>query len=93
MARPRRTILPMHSTAVRKDCPRPKPSDSTVYARTLHRACLVLGGVTQLARHLHVSESEVSGWLKADGQPPLKAFLSAVEIVLLHAEEAGGQPS
>ncbi len=70
-------------------CPAAPPSRSTVYARTLHRACEILGGVPQLARHLEVREADLERWLEGDDDPPLEVFLAAVDAVLLHADSAG----
>ena len=60
----------------------------TTYSRTLHRACLILGGVPQLAAHLRVGETALRAWLKGEGEPPLDVFLGAVEILLLAADAA-----
>jgi hypothetical protein len=76
-------------SAAAKDCPLAPPAYATVYARALHRACLVLGGMQQLARHLEVSEEDVRRWLTADQQPPEKVFHDAVEVILLYAEGTG----
>lgn len=73
------------------DCPNPPPSRESTYARALHRACLILGGAEQLSRHLGVSESSVRGWLEGREDPPQMVFLAAVEIVLLHLDNAGGR--
>lgn len=69
------------------DCPAPAPSRETTYARTLHRACLVLGGVAQLAAHLGVSEGPLRDWLEGRAEPPQMVFLAAVEIILLHLDK------
>lgn len=71
------------------DCPIPAPSRRTVHARTLHRACVVLGGVAALAAQLKASEAAVRSWIEGIDEPPESAFLGAVEILLLHAEEGG----
>jgi transcriptional regulator with XRE-family HTH domain len=76
-------------SAAAKDCPLAPPEHASVYARALHRACLVLGGVDQLAKHLGVSGERLSQWLRGEEQPPEQAFLEAVEVVLLHAGGAG----
>lgn len=55
----------------------------------MHRACVIAGGVGQLASHLKVSESALHGWLKGTEEPPLDAFLAAVEILLLYTDSAG----
>ena len=65
------------------------PSRSTVYARTLHRACEILGGVSQLATHLEVRDADLKRWLDGDEDPPLEVFLAAVDVVLLHADSGG----
>lgn len=71
------------------DCPLPSPSRQTTYARTLHRACLILGGVAALARHLGVSEAALRNWLEGRDDPPQMVFLAAIEIILLHLDQAG----
>lgn len=71
------------------DCPVAPPSRSTVFARTLHRACQVLGGMAQLAVHLRVLEDDLHRWMEAIEEPPLEVFLAAVDVVLLHADSAG----
>jgi hypothetical protein len=71
------------------ECPVAPPSRSTVYARTLHRACEILGGVPQLAAHLEVREADLQRWLEGDEDPPLEVFLAAVDAVLLHADSGG----
>jgi hypothetical protein len=76
-------------SAAAKDCPLAPPEHASVYARALHRACLVLGGVAQLAKHLGVSDEELRRWMGGEEQPPERAFLGAVEVVLLHAGGAG----
>jgi hypothetical protein len=90
MSRERRTIPVVRQiSAAAKDCPLAPPEHASVYARTLHRACLVLGGVEQLAKHLEVSEADLRQWLRGEGLPPEQAFLAAVEVVLLHAGGVG----
>jgi hypothetical protein len=90
MSRERRTIpLMREMSAAAKDCPLAPPEHASVYARTLHRACLVLGGVEQLAKHLEASDVDLRRWLGGEVQPPERVFLAAVEVVLLHAGGAG----
>jgi hypothetical protein len=79
----------MRTSTARVDCPAAPPSRQTTYARALHRACLILGGVSPLASHLGVSESTLRGWLEGRNDPPQMVFLAAVEIVLLHLEQSG----
>lgn len=61
------------------------------YARTLERACRILGGPAQLAAHLNVGEAELGPWLEGRSAPPESVFLAALEIVLLDAD-AGPAP-
>jgi len=77
----------MRVSAATIDCPAAPPSRQTTYARALHRACLILGGVQQLASHLGVSETSLQTWLEGRDDPPQMVFLAAVEIVLLHLEK------
>jgi hypothetical protein len=77
------------SASAKVDCPLPPVSRQTTYARTLHRACLILGGVAPLARHFGVSEAALRNWLEAREDPPQMVFLAAVEIILLHLDQAG----
>jgi hypothetical protein len=76
-------------SAAAKDCPLAPPEHASVYARALHRACLILGGIQQLAKRLEVAESELQRWLAGEQEPPQRVFLESVEIVLLHAGGAG----
>jgi hypothetical protein len=90
MSRERRTIPVMRElSAAAKDCPLAPPEHASVYARTLHRACLVLGGIEPLAKHLEVSDGELRRWLRGEEQPPERIFLAAVEVILLHAGSQG----
>jgi hypothetical protein len=65
------------------DCPPLSKSRVTVYARTLHRACEVLGGLDALSRQLGVPRATLTRWIGGLEQPPLDQFLAAVDIVLL----------
>ena len=90
MTRERRTIPVMRDfSAAAKDCPLAPPEHASVYARALHRACLILGGLQQLAKRLDVTESDLRRWLAGEQEPPQRVFLEAVEIVLLHAGGTG----
>jgi hypothetical protein len=68
------------------DCPLAPPRDAGIHARTLHRACLILGGIDLLARHLGIPVADLRNWLSGTDQPPEPIFFACVEIVLLHAE-------
>ena len=79
--------------AAATDCPLGAPSRRTIHARTLHRACVVIGGVAQLAAQLKATEAAVRNWIEGIDEPPESVFLAAVEILLLHAEEGRGVAS
>ena len=79
-------MRPSASAAV--DCPLVRGPRATTYSRTLHRACLILGGITQLALQLRVAEGALRAWLEGEGEPPMEVFLAAVEILLLAAGDA-----
>lgn len=90
MSRERRTIPLMRElSAAAKDCPLAPPGQASVYARTLHRACLVLGGIERLAKHLEAADVDLRRWMGGEVQPPERIFLAAVEVVLLHAGGTG----
>ncbi len=79
----------MRASTAQAPCPTAPPSRETTQARTLHRACLILGGAAQLAAHLGVSETALQAWLEGREEPPQMVFLAAVEIVLLHIDASG----
>lgn len=86
MARERRTIPLMRDLgAAVRQCPLAPPEHASVQSRTLHRACLILGGAEVLAKQLEVSTADVERWLRGEEPVPERAFLHGVEIVLLHA--------
>lgn len=81
----------MRASTSRKpaDCPLAPPSRQSTQARTLHSACLIVGGVPQLAQHLGVPAVLVRDWLAGEVEPPPPVFLAAVEIILLHLDTRG----
>jgi hypothetical protein len=89
MAREHRTIpLMRDSSAAARECPLAPPQHASVQSRALHRACLIVGGAEELAKRLEVSLPDIERWLRGEEPVPERAFLHAVEVVLLHA--AGG---
>jgi DNA-binding transcriptional regulator YiaG len=52
-----------------------------IYIKTLHTACLVLGGEHRLAAYLGVSTDQVEAWLNGRGTPPDSVFLRCVDLV------------
>ena len=91
MSSERRTIPLMGQSSARApDCPLAPPAHASVHSRTLHRACLILGGIAQLAKYLEVPESDLRRWMTGDsGPPPEKVFLRAVEVLILYASGKG----
>ena len=74
----------------RAECPPLSQSRVTVYARTLHRACEIVGGIDALSRQLGVPAPALTRWIGGLEQPPTDKFLAAVDIVLLAAEPGRG---
>ena len=60
--------------------------NSHIYIKTLHTACLILGGEHKLAAYLGVRVAEVEAWLNGRGTPPDAVFLRCVDLV-----ESGGK--
>jgi hypothetical protein len=83
-------LLMRASTSPAADCPIAAPSRETTYVRALHRACLILGGLAQLADHLRVADAQLQTWLQGREEPPESVFFAAVEILLLYAEDVRG---
>jgi hypothetical protein len=77
------------STLRAADCPAAPPTRRTTYARTMHSACLVVGGVDKLAAHLGAPEAQVREWVEGEIAPPHDMFLAAVELILLHLDTQG----
>lgn len=67
-------------------------AEVTTYARALHRACLIAGGIHRLADQLKVGEGELRHWMLGRSEPPHEVFLAAVEMILLYSEQ-GGTPA
>jgi hypothetical protein len=86
MARERRTIALMRDlSAAARQCPLAPPEHASVQSRTLHRACLIVGGAEALAKQLEVSTADIERWLRGEAPVPERIFLHGVEMVLLHA--------
>jgi hypothetical protein len=71
--------------------PPPAQRRDTVYARTLLRACEVLGGLDAAARHFGVPAATIARWIEGAEPPPLEVFLAAVDVVLLGGEPGAGR--
>jgi hypothetical protein len=55
--------------------------NSHIYIRTLHDACLILGGGHKLASYLGVPVERVEAWLNGRGTPSDSVFLRCVDLV------------
>jgi len=77
------------SAEARHECPTAPPSRKSTYAKALHRACVVIGGVDRLAARLSVPEATLRNWMEGREDPPEEVFLAAVEVLLLYLEKPG----
>jgi len=71
------------------DCPIAPAARKSTYARALHRACVILGGVAALAAHLGIAEGQLASWLQGEEEPPDEVFLAVVEVILLNLDAPG----
>ena len=55
--------------------------NSHIYIRTLHDACVALGGEHKLAAYLGVPLWQVEAWLNGQGQLPDAVFLRCLDLV------------
>ena len=63
---------------------------ASVYAKTLARATLIVGGVDALALELGVAPQALASWLRLERVPPMDVFLRAVDIVVEDAVRPEG---
>ncbi|HYG56431.1 MAG TPA: hypothetical protein VD965_14135 [Burkholderiales bacterium] len=88
---PRRPIPVRQDPSQRApDCPHAPPPRASVYARTLNRACLIVGGIDVLAGRLQIPLADLRRWMTGAEQPPASVFEQCVEILLLYT--SGGLP-
>ena len=52
-----------------------------IYVRSLHDACVLLGGEHKLAEYLGVDVSTIEQWLSGEGRPPDSVFLRCVDLI------------
>ena len=64
--------------------PRENEDMPTVHARTVRRAAEIAGSRSELARRLNASVTAVNSWCTGQSEPPMDAFLLAVDIVVAH---------
>lgn len=74
------------ATSPAPDCPLAPTARESTYARALHRACVIVGGVQQLAARFGVGEFELRAWMSGVTDPSEEVFLGAVEIILLNLD-------
>ena len=55
--------------------------NSHIYVRTLHDACVLLGGEHKLAAYLGVSIERIEAWLNGRGALPDSVFLRCLDLV------------
>jgi hypothetical protein len=60
------------------------PAHASIQAKVIYRACLIVGGIDQLALKLEAQKADVERWIRGEEEPPQRPFLVAVEIVLLY---------
>lgn len=72
--------LPRQDAGMQDICPSTS-SNSHIYIKTLHEACLMLGGEHRLAAYLGVPVDDVESWLNGRGTPPPSVFLRCVDLV------------
>jgi hypothetical protein len=56
--------------------------NSHIYIKTLHEACLILGGEHKLAHYLGVPVELLEDWLNGRGAPSDEVFLRCVDLVM-----------
>ena len=81
--------MPLSAAKKDAECPTAPPSRRTTFAKALHRACVVMGGASELAARLAVPESSLRDWMEGRAEPPEPVFLAVVELLLLYLEQPG----
>lgn len=54
----------------------------TVYASTLARAAIAIGGETKLATAIDVSLPDLQGWLRGDANPSTAIYHRALDLLI-----------
>ena len=62
----------------------------SVYSRTLQKAAELIGGRSQLCRHLHVPMGHMQLWIDDKAVPPIGIFLRAVDLVIQETPPPAG---
>ena len=64
----------------------------SIYTRIFVKAAEILGGRSQLGRHLQVPGDELAAWIEGKRIPPRPMFLKAIDIVLEELDVKGSEP-
>ena len=89
MAHDPRTIFLAVGPGRPVECPLAPPAHASVKSRTLHRACLIVGGLDRLAGALERPRTDLERWIRGEADTPEAVFEAAVEILLLYAARPG----
>lgn len=89
MTRDQRTIFLAVGPGRPIECPLSPPTHAAIQSRTLHRACLIVGGLDRLAAALERPRDHLERWIRGDEEAPEAVFRAAVEILLLYAAKPG----
>lgn len=79
MAREARNVSNYAGTSLAASVTMGKP---TVYADTLSRAAVAVGGETRLAGALQVSADELRRWLHGTAYPPTEIYQKALDLLI-----------
>src|SRR3954470_19245191 len=82
MTHERRTIPMARQATPNGESPFAPPAHASVYARSLLRACLILGGRDARASALQVPRHGRDRWIRGEGEPTQRVFHESVEIIL-----------
>jgi len=67
------------------ETPRVFVADKSLRTKALQVALRLLGSEKALSRRLHVSTSDLSKWLRGDGEPTQTVFLRTVDVLIEHS--------
>jgi hypothetical protein len=64
-------------------------ADKSLRVEALHVALRIVGSEQALSRHLHVPVTELSKWLRGDGQPTQTIYLRTLDFLIAHSRNPG----
>lgn len=67
--------------------------NANVFVRTLHEACVLLGGEHQLAEYLGIDVRTIEQWLAGQGRPPDAVFLRCADLIYERESQRNGNGS